>query len=171
MIKKRKKKFMTHTEYLYVILFIDNITRMILFPVVYYFLKKKRKKKDYCNGSWCTKAQRHVMKLYLGSAGGVWAGGARVAWGITGVPTLRSGMRTRLLTITFDLALRTMAYSFAAMIATGQQFITDQTTGDILQVAWDITSLLERKQTSKAKRQDENIMQSLYKILQSIWKG
>lgn len=91
--------------------------------------------------------------LYLSSAGGLWAGGARVARGITGVPTLRSRVKARLLTITFNLALPTMADPFAVVRATGQQFITDQTTRDVLQVAWDITSLLEIKQTRGKERQ------------------
>lgn len=124
-------------------------------------IRKARVNRVYCNDSPPKNLIIEPLKhrsmlwaklgreLYLGSAGGVWARGARVAWGITGVSTLRSGVRAGLLTIPFSLAVPAMAYSFAAVKAARQQFITDQTTRNILQVAWDITSLLERKHRSK----------------------
>lgn len=80
--------------------------------------------------------------LYLGSAGGVWAEKTKVAQGVTGMSTFWSWLRAGLLTLPFSLTITTVAYFLTEVQATGQGFITDQATGDILQVTWYITPLL-----------------------------
>lgn len=77
-----------------------------------------------------------------------------MTWCITGMPTFRPGLRTRLFTLSFCITLPTMAYSLTLMEAAGQWLITYQTTRDVLKVAWDITSLLSGANEKREKNRE-----------------
>lgn len=93
-----------------------------------------------------------LKTTYLGGAGGSWAVGAFVTGGGAGVTAVWARQRAGLQAAAVPQALPPVADPSAAMHLTGQRFVTNQTTRDVLKVARDVAAFLSSRRFSLITR-------------------
>lgn len=112
---------------------------------------------SHCKVTWetCHRTSVRVLQssviftklktTYLGGAGGSWAVGALVTVGGAGVTAVWARQRAGLQAAAVPQALPPVADPSAAMHLTGQRFVANQTTRDVLKVARDVAAFLSSR--------------------------